>query len=430
MTANRDARGVQARRDRELRDELGADRGVKKALEKFEHRASGWGFRHRRSLLAEAIRLNKRMAPAVSEALADCRAALGVDAPIEVYLEPKPVYSAWMSKGRSGPLLLGLSSRLLEEFSPEELRFVLGHELGHALFDHLGIPMPITATIEDIGGTLVSRAVQLRLFVWCRAAEVSADRAGLLCAGDAEIAATAFFKMSSGLSRPVIKTDLEAFASQVESMASTPSASHEVRDDDDTLDCFSTHPYTPVRVRALLAFGKSKPFRERMGAGAPVSLGSSVPSDGRDGELTLEEVEQVVERDLSLMEPGYLEDKGDEADKMRRALYCAGVSVAAAHQGVSDAELSALRALLGPKQAKAPEDVTAIRGELDKVLGDLASFPLARRAQLIQHLTVIAGVDGHVADEEYAEMARIAEALAVPAQVIDQTLAGSAAPMD
>ena len=104
-----DAPGVQARRDRALREELGADRGVKKALEKFEHRASGYGFRHRRSLLAEAIRLNRRMAPQVAEALADCRDRLGVTAPIEVFLEPKPVYSAFVSKGRSGPIVLGLS---------------------------------------------------------------------------------------------------------------------------------------------------------------------------------------------------------------------------------------------------------------------------------------------------------------------------------
>jgi uncharacterized tellurite resistance protein B-like protein len=411
-----DARGVQARRDRSLREELAADRGVKKALEKFEHRASGHGFRHRRGLLAEAIRLTKRMAPAVSDALAECREVLGVDTPIEIFLEPRPVYSAFLSRGRSGPLILGLSSRLLEEFTPAELRFVLGHELGHALFDHLGIPMPITATIEDIGGTLVTRPVQLRLFVWCRAAEVSADRAGLLCAGDPEVAATAFFKMASGLSRPVIKTDLEAFASQVESLASAPSAAHVVRDDDDTLDCFSTHPYTPVRVRALLAFGKSQPFRDHVGSGG--------------GALTLDEVEQVVERDLALMEPSYLEDRGDEADKMRRALYCAGVCVAAAHEDVSAQEMAALRALLGPKQARPPEDVTAVRAELDGLLGELTGFPLARRAQLIQHLTVIAGADGHVADEEYAEMARIAEALAVPEQVIEQTLAGAAAPMD
>lgn len=411
-----DALGVQARRDRALREELGADRGVAKALAKFEQRASGYGFRHRRSLLAESIRLNRRMAPQVADALADCRDRLGVTAPIEVFLEPKPVFSAFVSKGKSGPIVLGLSSRLLEEFSPTELRFVIGHELGHALYDHFGIPMPITATIEDVGGTLVSRPVQLKLFVWCRAAEVSADRAGVLCAGDPEVAATAFFKMSSGLSRPVITTDLEAFASQVESMASAPSAAHEVRDDDDTLDCFSTHPYTPVRVRALLAFGRSAPFAERTGRGG--------------GSLSLDDVEAIVERDLALMEPSYLEDRGAEADKMRRALYCGGVAVAAAHGGIAAEEMAALRALLGARQAQDADDVPAIRRELDGLLGELAGASLARRAQLVQHLTVIAGADGHVADEEYAEMARIAEALAVPPQIIDQTLAGAAAPMD
>jgi Zn-dependent protease with chaperone function/uncharacterized tellurite resistance protein B-like protein len=410
-------RKVQARRDRELRTELEGDRGVKKALEKFDQRASGYGFRHRRSLLAEAIRLNKRMAPEVSEALAHCREVLGFDRPIEVFLRPDPHYNAFCSKGRTGPIAMGLSSRLVEDFTPGELRFVIGHEVGHALFDHFGIPMPVTATIEDIGGTLVSRAVQLRLFVWCRAAEVSADRAGLLCAADPEVAATAFFKLSSGLSRPGIKADLDAFASQVESLASAPSAAMDLRDDDDTLDCFSTHPYTPVRVRALLAFGKSAAFRELI----------KQPANGGIG---LEEVEQVVERDMALMEPSYLEDRGEHADKLRRALYCAGVSVANAHGGVADVEMAALRSLLGAKQAKTPEDLPAIKEELEKVLGELSETQLHHRAQLVQHLTVIAGVDGHVADEEYAEMTRIADKLGVPTTVIDQTLKGAASPMD
>jgi hypothetical protein len=57
---------------------------------------------------------------------------------------------------------------------------------------------------------------------------------------------------------------------------------------------------------------------------------------------------------------------------MRRALYCAGVCVAAAHAGVAEAELAALRALLGAKQAPAVDDVGALRGELD---GLLASWP-------------------------------------------------------
>ena len=408
--------GVQARRDRELRADLDGDRGVQKALAKLEQRASGYGFRHRRSLLAEAIRLSRRMAPDVAEALADCRQALGFERPVEIYVRPDPHFNAFCHKPRSGPLVVGLSSRLIEEFSPTELRFVLGHELGHAAYDHFGIPMPITATIEDIGGTLVSRPVQLRMFVWCRAAEVSADRAGLLCARDAQVGATAFFKLTSGLSRPVISADLEAFASQVESMASAPSATIDTRDQDDALDCFSTHPYTPVRVRALLAFSRSKAFHQ---------------SIGRDGgDLSLDDVEHIVERDLALMEPSYLEDRGADAERMRRALYCAGVAVAACHGGVSPAEMSALRALLGAKQAQDPDDVANLRGELDGLIGELAKASLVHRAQLVQHLTVIASADGHVAEEEYAEMARIAAGLDVPTTVIDQTLAGAASPMD
>ncbi len=412
------AQAVQARRDRELRGALLADRGVQKALEKFEQRASGYGFRHRRSLLAEAIRLNRRIAPEVADALAHCRATLGFTRPVEIYLQPSASYGAFCSKGTTGPLILGLTSRLIEDFTPAELRFVIGHELGHAMYDHFGIPMPITATIEDIGGTLVSRAVQLRLFVWCRAAEVSADRAGLLCVGDPEVAATAFFKLASGLSRPAIRADLEAFAAQLDSMASAPSALSSKREDDDTLDCFSTHPYTPVRVRALLAFGRSQAFLGRVDEAAGV------------GGLSDDDVEQIVERDLALMEPSYLEEPGEPARQMRRALYCAGALVAAADGGVAPAELAALRALLGARDVDPPTDVVAIERELDGLLPTLAAGPMAHRAQLVQHLTVIAAVDGEVAESEYAVMARLAEALGVPTMVIDQTLAGAAAPMD
>ena len=150
---------------------------------------------------------------------------------------------------------------------------------------------------------------------------------------------------------------------------------------------------------------------------------------GADG-LSDDDVEQVVERDLSLMEPSYLEERTAESERMRRALYCAGITVAAAHGDVSPAEIGALRALLGAREAVTPTDPGPVKEELDKLLGELAEASLARRAQLNQHLTVIAGADGHVAEEEYAVMADIATRLQVPQEVIDQTLHASAAPMD
>jgi len=130
--------------------------------------------------------------------------------------------------------VLTLTSRLLEQFTPAELRFVIGHELGHAALDHYGIPMPITAAIEDMAGTIVSRHTALKLYAWARSAEISADRIGLICAKDPEAAASGFFKLASGMSSDRVRPDLSAFARQVESLASAPEAREKPRDDDDT----------------------------------------------------------------------------------------------------------------------------------------------------------------------------------------------------
>jgi len=58
--------------------------------------------------------------------------------------------------------------------SQDELNFIVGHELGHALFEHYALP---THGILDEGNIDAEKA--MRLMSWSRRAEVSADRAGL-----------------------------------------------------------------------------------------------------------------------------------------------------------------------------------------------------------------------------------------------------------
>ena len=203
---------------------------------------------------------------------------------------------------------------------------------------------------------------------------------------------------------------------QVESLASAPEARSKPRNDDDTLDCFCTHPYSPVRVRAVVAFAKSATYR-------------SLTGQGNDG-LSDADVEAIVERDLDVMEPGYLEEKTDESTLMRRTLYCAGVSVAAANGSIEDSEIKALKTLLGADDMWGPINPEAARVELEQKLVEAASVSFARRVQLVQHLTIIAAADGHVDGHEWQEMTRIAMRLGVDPQVIDPTLRGSAHPMD
>jgi Zn-dependent protease with chaperone function/uncharacterized tellurite resistance protein B-like protein len=411
-----DPRQFQVRREQQLRDELMSDFGVKKALARLREYRGGKGYGYRRNLLSSTLRLTRSMSPEIADTIAECKEMLGYAAPVEVYVTPEHQFNATCYREVSGPTVLTVSSRLLEAFSPAELRFVIGHELGHAAFDHYGLPMPITATLEELGIPFVSRPTSLRLYAWCRSAELSADRIGLLCARDPEAAASGFFKLASGMASERVRPDLATFARQVESLASAPEA-REKEYDEDTLDCFSTHPYNPVRVRAVWAFSRSEPYL--------AALGKST-----DDAWHLEDVEALVDRDLALMEPSYLEEKNQTSDTLRRLLYTAGIAVAAASGGVEHSELEALGRLLGSDHADAPKDVPKLLGDLEGRIKAALEVPLKNRAQLIQHLTIIAAADGNVSEEELHVMEEIARKLEVGAQVVHQTIRGAMHPID
>lgn len=410
---------VQARRDRVLREKLAADAGVQLALKKVEEQTSGFGAFSRRRLLTGALRLTRAMAPDVADALSVCREALGWDEPLEVYVKPDPMYGAFCMKPPTGPMILGLTSRLVEGMTAGELRFVVGHELAHCAFRHFDLPMPAVAAVEDLAGPIVSRPIAIELYLWCRSAEITADRAGLVCTRDLDAAASAFFKLSSGLSTSRVHSDVSAYLAQVDALGAAPSARQKPRDDDDTLECFATHPYAPLRLRALAAYARSDAYEQALGRG------------GLGTRLKIDEAEEIVERDLELMEPSYLEEKSDQAERMRRVLYLSGVVVAAANGTVHETEMKALQTLLGTEALYGEVKPAACRVELDEKLpAARAEASFVQRTQLVQHLTIVAAADGNVDAAELDAMYAIADRLGVPPVVVDHTLAASARPMD
>jgi len=205
----------------------------------------------------------------------------------------------------------------------------------------------------------------------------------------------------------------------VDTLASTPVARQKPRDDDDTLECFNTHPYAPLRMRALVAYARSDAYDRALGR------------SGLGTVLKLDDAEAIVERDLELMEPSYLEEKTATAELMRRVLFLAGMTVAHADGKVHEKETRALTALLGTDAMWQPPALDAIKAELESKLQE-ARHGCSRvaRTQLVQHLTIIAAADGVVESAEIEAMYAVAGKLEVPPMVVDETLRASAQPMD
>jgi Zn-dependent protease with chaperone function len=416
---------VQCRRDRTLLASLLQDPGVKLAQKKLEEQTNGYGLWGRRRLLTGALRVQRGMVPKVERAFDDCRRILGISAPIELYVKSDPTFGAFMMRSPTGPLALGVTSRLVEGFSDAEMRHVIGHELAHAVFDHQQLPMPLTALVEDMAGAIVSRARQLELFLWCRAAELTVDRAGLVCAGDVEAAASAFMKLSSGLDGSFLGAlDVDAYISQAASIASAPVARRKPRDDDDSVEAFNTHPYLPLRLKAMLLYAKSDAYYRVRGLQPPADA------------LAIDAVEDAVERDLELMETSYLEEKGELPELLRRVLYCAGYVTATlstpgakGEAALPEKKRKAIVALLGTEVFWPEPDQTLLAKELDEKLTAVKEKASRLwRSQLLQHVTVIVAADGHVADHEREAMRELAGRLGVDDAVVDDTLKTAAAP--
>ena len=394
---------LRAAGDRQLADKLLRNPDVSRAIERIH--ADKKSQRTRRHLLATALRLAESAAPDIHRIVGACRETLSVDTPIELYVYPDSGFNAACVRPERGRLFVLFSSGLFEAFAPEEMRFVVGHELGHHLFSHHDIPVS-----QLLGGeSPLQGPLSLEIYAWARYAEISADRAGLACAGDLNGATGTLFKLASGLrGGGGMTVRLDEFVAQVGDLQDEAATAE--RDDEPSADWFSTHPFSPLRLKAVQLFATS-----------------DVLSPGGISRQALEAQTQEL---MTLMDPSYLTDTSDAAKAMRRLLFAGGVVVAAASGGISAEELAALERFLGAGAVPERMNIDAIREDLPRRTEMVkAEVPPLRRAQVVRDLCVVALADGHVDEAEERILCEIAEAVGVDASLVARTIASSA-PLD
>ncbi|MGE0323346.1 MAG: M48 family metallopeptidase [Polyangiaceae bacterium] len=209
-------------------------------------------------LLGGAVKVGPKQFPRVYRITQECAGILGIAAP-SVYVVNSPYLNA-ATYGTKQHSFVMVHSALVDHLSDAELMSVIGHECGHIHNQHVTY-MTALRMIESVGGrfsALFSLGLSLSLQAWSRRAEITCDRAALLCCQDLDVATRALAKLALGSKKLYEELDVEVFLEQYAEMQGNVGRISEI---------FSSHPWLPKRVLALRKFAASDYFQSHMRRG-------------------------------------------------------------------------------------------------------------------------------------------------------------------
>jgi Zn-dependent protease with chaperone function len=171
----------------------------------------------RQILLGNSVKLGPDQLPDLYRGYQRAIEALDMPQTYDLYLTQFPLANA-AAVGSGKPMVI-VNSELVELLEDDELRAVLGHEVGHILSDHVlyRTALMILLQMTSFGplpllGGLPLLAVRTALLEWSRAAELSADRAAVLVTRDPLITCRVLMVLAGG--RSSRELNLDAFLRQ------------------------------------------------------------------------------------------------------------------------------------------------------------------------------------------------------------------------
>ena len=231
----------------------------------------------RQLFLGDAVKVTSGQRPKLNAMWTEVLETLDWAERPELYVTQTPVVNA-MAVGFDKPFVV-MNSGMLETLSEEEVRSVLGHELGHIMSGH-----PTYTTIAIIilyfGVTnlpfIAAAAIfpfQLALLEWYRKSEFSADRAGLLAVQDLNTVMSTEMKLAGGKEYGD-QLRVEEFIRQAEQYETGGDAWDTVLKILNTV--MRTHPMHTVRAAELLRWHREGGY-DKILAGDYLRRGQSDP---------------------------------------------------------------------------------------------------------------------------------------------------------
>ncbi len=242
---------------------------------KHEAKVEKSGNYYKYLLEGHSFKLRDNLLPGLHKPFKDVLEVLKFTEPVEFYISNAPDFnaSASSSQEEGEPHLVNLNSGLVNALDEDELRFVIGHELGHIISKNIDIKSIIDFVFPNYEG--IPLLLYNKIALWDKLSELTADRFGLIACGDPQKCVSAFFKMSSGLGLERFHLNFETFLEENEKLLESIKAENTIN--------VASHPMNPIRIKALEYFSDSKLYKS-VKEGAPIEVDEELMK--QMGELT------------------------------------------------------------------------------------------------------------------------------------------------
>jgi len=194
-------------------------------------------------LLGGSIRVHAGQFGHVFEIVEECARKMRLATP-QVFVRDDP-FVPLVGVGIGDPYAIIISAQWVDHLTPDELRFLIGRELGHIGAGHTRI-----SSLLSINGR-ENALIAVIFGAWLRRIEYTADRFGLLCCASVEAATSAIAVSTFHLVGR--KIDLAAFAGQYREIAAERSLQMG--------EWVTASPYATNRIAALQRFSNDPNFR-------------------------------------------------------------------------------------------------------------------------------------------------------------------------
>jgi len=210
-------------------------------------------------MLNNTVLLNRYVAPRLYDLCARVQTKLGFDEQIDFYVMSTPEMNAFSINGFGFvPHIVCLNSGLIQLFTDDELMYVIGHEIGHIIYQHSKLNIAHKFIFKD-DEQRPPAAFTINYLRAIKHDEISADRVGFCAIPDLGVVTSAIFKLHYGLPAESLNFQTDAYLKQLDRIKELGLG-----------DLFSTHPNPMIRLKALIDFSQSRISPVNQGKGISI----------------------------------------------------------------------------------------------------------------------------------------------------------------